>query len=284
MALCSVCGKRQAVYHHTYSGKNLCIKCLSNMIERSVKRGINKTKALKYDSRIIIPIVHFSPSSSIVLANMVSRIERKFNTTILVLIPEVYNYNDIYQKLERSNIESIARVKVNASIKGSLSLEECIRLERAWILKIADELGYDVIMLPITRTDISLMLLDLLLNGKKEYLSEVLDIDYIKGIKVLYPFSSIEGEALASYEAISGSYVEPFCNVKMKTKKIFYSVAGFRPELDFGSARIIPSIPNLEFGRCEICGGFSEKKTCELCEKLDLKNMQISIYGDKGPS
>ena len=281
MTLCSVCGKRQAVYHHTYSGKNLCIKCLSNMIERSVKRRINKAKALEYDSRIIIPIVHFSPGSSIVLANMVSRIERKFNTTILVLIPEVYNYNDIYQKLEKSYIKSIERVRVDISIKGSLSLEECIRLERAWALKVADELGYDVIMLPITRTDISLMLLDLLLNGKKEYLSEVLDIDYIKGIKVLYPFSSIEGEALASYETISGLYVEPFCNVKMKTKRIFYSVAGSRPELDFGSARIIPSIPNLGLGRCEICGGFSEKKICELCKRFGLESMQISICGGK---
>ncbi len=277
--ICSICKKRQAVYYRAYSGEYICAKCLNNVMEKNVKKEINKTKALNIDSKIVIPITHFSPSSSIALSNLVYRIEKQFKSKIAIIIPKGYNIEEIRNLLENKSDLFIAEINIIPPEK--LSLQECIRFERAWSIKAAKILGYEFVFLPISRTDISLMIIDSLINGEANFLSESLEFMEYNGIKFLYPISGIEGETLVSYEFLSGINVKPLCLPYIKSKNVFYSIVGNRPELDFGSERLIGKLGNflekLKENRCKICAGFSDKEICNTCEKLNLKELDVKL-------
>jgi tRNA(Ile)-lysidine synthase TilS/MesJ len=277
--ICSICKKRPAIYYRAYSGEYICAKCLNNVIEKGVKRVINKIKILSMDSKIVIPITYFSPSSSVVLSNILYRIEKQFKSKIAIIIPNNYNIEEI--KIFLDNKVDIFIAKISIKPPDRLSLIECLRYERAWSIKAAKALGYNFIALPITRTDISLILLDSLLNGRIEFISESLEFLDNNGIKIFYPFSGIEGEMLASYEFISGIKINPLCLTYIKSKNIFYSIAGSRPELDFGSQRIIErfnyAANKLAKTKCKICGGFSDNEICNTCNKLNLKNIDVTL-------
>ncbi|MFP3229638.1 MAG: hypothetical protein RXS19_00185 [Caldisphaera sp.] len=277
--MCSICKKRPAVYYRTYSGEYICAKCLNNVIEKGVKREISKTKILNMDSKIVIPITYFSPGSSIVLSNILYRIEKQFKSKLAIIVPKDYDIEKIKSFLEDKTDVLIADISIKPPDK--LSLMECLRYERAWSIKSAKALGYNFISLPITRTDISLILLDSILNGKSEFLSESFEFLDMDNIKIFYPFSGIEGEILASYEFISGVKINPLCSTHIKSKSIFYSIAGSRPELDFGSQRIVERLNNitnkLSKTKCKICGGFSDHEICNTCIKLNLRNIDVTL-------
>ncbi|MDP8003637.1 MAG: hypothetical protein ACP5I6_02655 [Caldisphaera sp.] len=280
MVLCSVCKKREAVYYRRYSGEALCAKCLNNSVEKDVKKEISKIKILNINSKIVIPITFFAPSSSIVLANMLSRIEKRFKSKIVILVPNVYNRSDIIGLLDKNDRSDIIGIKINNfnyDALKNISLQECIRFERAWSIKASKEIGYENIALPITRTDISLILVDSLLNGQRDFISETYDTLEFNGLNIFYPFASIEGETLSAYEIIAKIIVKPLCYPYIKSKSVFYSIGGNRPELDFGSEKIIQKFRSINANRCKICGGFSSKDVCKVCKKLNLENIDIEF-------
>ncbi|AFZ70939.1 hypothetical protein Calag_1220 [Caldisphaera lagunensis DSM 15908] len=275
--ICSICKKRQAIYYRAYSGEYICAKCLNNVMEKNVKKEINKTKSLSIDSKIVIPITYFSPSSSIALSNLIYRIEKRYKSRIAIVIPKDYNIEEIKNFLENKSDLFIAEINIKPPER--LSLQECIRFERVWSMRAAKILGYEFVFLPVSRTDISLIVIDSLINGKANLLSESLEFIEYNGIKFLYPFSGIEGETLVSYEFLSGINVKPLCLTNIKSKNVFYSIAGNRPELDFGSERLLDKLGNFldKLGKCKICAGFSDKEICDTCNKLNLKELDVKL-------
>ncbi|MBD3226565.1 MAG: TIGR00269 family protein [Candidatus Lokiarchaeota archaeon] len=81
---CSICKRKDAVYHQKHSGLYLCKSDFIKNIERRVRRTINKHNLLKETDRIAIGVS--GGKDSLTLLNILYKIEKKFKKSKLIAV------------------------------------------------------------------------------------------------------------------------------------------------------------------------------------------------------
>lgn len=269
MALCDVCGRREAVYFRSYSGQKLCGVCLRRTLERAVRRAVGESGGIPPRSRVVVPISFTAPHASIALVDVASRVERRFGSEIIVLRPREV-------EVEGSVISEgsyVGVVELSVEPPREATLNECLRFDVAWSAKAASSLGGDSVLTPFTLTDRILAALDALISGEAWLISDSAISRRVGRVRVIHAFGTIEGETVAAYTARLGSTAWSPCRVLSPSKKVFYSIAYRRPELEYSSVKTLSRLLSLAWrgGVCESCGGYtpgSEERLCPVCSKL----------------
>ena len=283
---CSVCGRRPAVYYRSYSGHRLCRKDLVDTARRLVSRSLSRVNPSPR-SVIAIPVVSFSPGSSILLAELVASIEERFPSRVVTLVPSALR-DAVAGAISRAEgaLGEVIYIDVNVGPPAELEALDCIRYERAWSLRAAREVGADILAMPLSRTDLAMLLLEsALMRG--EGLSEAVPAISVEGISVVAGFGEAERELVAALEFLEGlSDLRPACAIRFRSKRVFMSIYG-RPEVDYGGlavAEALYSAAARSMTRCAVCGGLSrEGEVCGTCLRLGLKGL-TAVPRPAGPT
>ncbi|GAB6147872.1 hypothetical protein [Stetteria hydrogenophila] len=272
MALCSVCRRREAFYLRTYSGQRLCAACLRRTLERALRRSISEAGGLPPRSRVVVPVSFTSPHLSLALLDVAVRVERRFGSEVVGVVPREVEVEPEGASLPgEQGLSRLVRVSVPPPEEATLS--ECIRFDSAWSARVAESLGGNAVLLPLTLTDRVLAMLDSLILGEAWLASESLLSRSVGGVRVIHAFGTIEGEAVAAYAARMEVRAWSPCRVASPSKKVLYSVAYRRPELEYSALKTISRLAQLAggFGVCRYCGGFTAgggASVCPVCERL----------------
>ena len=276
MQTCSICRKRPAFYLREYSGHRLCTLCIERVILKAVKRRINSTHLLSPGSTIAVPIYRYDPMGSLSMVRLLSLIEAKYGSKLLVLTPINNKNNKIIEQVinDVSTRISVDISYVEAPRPRIDSLVHCMRLERSWALREAPALGAHAIVDSVNRTQAILAALDALLNARMEGLSEVLPV-VESSPPVIHGFYDVEAETVTAYAYSRGFVMEGACRAHSISKSVFLSVSRGRPELVFSGYKVLDRLAmragELVGGeRCRVCGGLGGP-VCIYCRENGAK-------------
>jgi len=264
MPKCDVCRRRPAFYRRTYSGQNLCPICLRRAVEKAVKRAIAEAAVLEPGHTILIPITLSLPYYSQILARLLPHLEKKYSSSVIIVVPEDYNWDPPTAENTRT---------IRASIPHPREIRDiidCIRYDRAWSLYYARHYNVDAIAFPLTRTHATLIGMEALLRGRPEALSDsLLALD--TSPPTLNPLYHVEAEAVVALGyALQLEPLSPLCRARWLAKEVARRVLPGRPELAFSSGKVLPRLTGLasrSMGRCRVCGGYSSGDVCASCAR-----------------
>ena len=268
--LCSVCKRRPSVYRRTYSGEYLCSVCLRRALEKTVRRSLGGHGLLRPGMRLLVPAAVSSPLWSLVLLEALVRVERRYGSRIIFAVPDSLGEIDL-SRVEAPGVE-VVRIRVKPELPpGAPDPVACWRYDRRWSLKAARSLGADAVIVPLTRTDLNLLMLEALLRGEPEALSEARPALPWTRPPVVSGFWRAEGEMVAAYAAIRGLEAPSGCVPRLvDAKELFYSIARGRPELEYSASKTMGMLSQTGGPRaCEECGGLGGP-LCRYCRRYDM--------------
>ncbi len=209
---------------------------------KSVKRAIGENNVLAPRSKVLVPITFSAPHFSAALSIVLSKLEKKFSTKVVIVKPNGIDIDGKPNDWPPSNSE-IMNVDIEVDRLNVQSLSSCLDFDRLWSIDVADRLKINVIALPYTRTDLIIFALNALLIDGLEAMLNALDYFEIDNIKVFSGFSKIEGEVVSTYVVLKKLwFYSSLCNYKIPAKKVFYSVAQGRPELEFSKEKALDKL------------------------------------------
>ena len=189
---CTSCKRRQAFYYRRQSGELLCKICLERSVIKQIKRAIGRFNLLQPRSTIIIPLIPDMPYESLITAVLISIIERKYLSKVMVL--------PLF-KLPRQTLEVLKlRAKPTDIIDGyddlmeswirGCSFSDYLDALTRNIIQITEELNPNAIVLPTTRNDILRIFLYFLTRGDRvgasTYTKPLIKLNNVNFIQPLY--------------------------------------------------------------------------------------------------
>lgn len=283
--VCSVCRRRPAVYHRTYSGELLCKKCLLRALARSVKKQAGASSVFRPRMRVLVPVSLWAPHLGLALAAALAEATRKLDVDIHLAVPAGRKWSvdvgwEVLVRLKSMGVSGFWRARVELAGGLPRTLRGCMRLDRAWTAIAARELGADAVGLPVTRTAAILALLDALLSGEPWGVSDAIeDAVYVRGVPEAPLFYNVESEAAAALAAVYGLYAWPPCKPRSLGTKAFSSIARGRPELEFSvhkTLRLLADSISTRDGYCPSCGGLSpDGGLCPYCRAIGLRDVVV---------
>ncbi len=275
---CSRCRSRPAVYLRSSSGEALCRRCLWDEVVAQSARAVSGAGPGPR-SRFLVPVSSFAPSSSLIAAAVLSSIERRFPSTVIVAVPSFYG-RDLAGRLKPDERLQVINFYVTPPPPPESDIISCIRYDRAWSARAAASVGAEIVVLPLSRTDLTAALLEALLTDRPEGVFDSQASYNALGVRFLSLFSMVEREAVAALEYLEGLLVPPACRPLVLTKAVLMSIAG-APERDYGGL-VIP----IELARavrsptaCAACGAPSREPLCQSCGSLGLGSLDVRPLG-----
>jgi len=169
---------------------------------------------------------------------------------------------------------------------GEVEAVEVLRLERVYAAEAAKLVGASVALLPVDATTLSAIALEALLSGRLDYLADQAAAVYtVRGVKVAYPLSAVEAEAVAAYAALTGGRdCAPPWRPVFRFKHVFRAAtAGRGPELLYGglasARRLAEALARREGDSCASCGAPGYRGLCPTCERLGLHGFRLVRSG-----
>ncbi len=271
---CSRCRARRAVYLRSSSGEVLCQRCLWDEVLALTSRAVSRVNPGP-SSRFLVPISSFAPSTSLVAALALSVVERRFRSTVILGVPSFYPRDIVVGLSGRPRIE-VQAFEVSPRPPQEADLVYCTRYDRAWSLRAAATVGADIIVFPLTRSDLTALLLESLLHGPRDGVFDCQASYLIRGLKALNLFHLIERETIAALEYLEGYQLLPACRPKLITKQVMMSIAG-APERDYGGLPLPVELAHLlrAPGTCVACGAPSIGPLCEPCRSMGLGSLSV---------
>jgi hypothetical protein len=290
--LCSVCGRRPAVYFRRYSGEYLCKRCLLRALAKSVKRQAGRSGVFRPRMDVLVPVSLWAPHLGLALTLALAEATRSLAVTIHVAVPSAGERRvqvDPNALLELSRFRSVRFWEARLRLQGPLpsTLRGCMRLDRAWAAMAARSVGAGAVALPVSRTTAILALLDSLLSGEGWGVSDASEGPLVaSGVPLAPLFYGVEGEATAALAAAYRLYAWPACRPRSLGVAAFRSIARGRPELEFSFhkvARLMAGEASRRYGRCPVCGGYTPGEgPCPYCRLAGLEGVDVSPL--RGPA
>ena len=271
METCSVCRRRPAFYLREYSGHRLCTLCIERTLAKTVKRRVNSTHLLSPGDTIAVPLYRYDPSGGLSLARLLSIVEARYGSRILILAPRGGGYEEHVSRVAEDASHRVdAEVVWVEPLKPRVDrLVHCMRLERSWALRAAAEAGARVVVDSVNRSQALLAAMDALFDARVEGVSEALPVVPSEP-PVIHGFYDVEAETVAAYAYSRGLVAGPSCRARSASKRVFLSVARGRPELAFSGYKVLEKLASraedLAGGRCRLCGGLGGP-VCSYCRE-----------------
>ena len=268
--LCSVCRRRPSVYKRTYSGEYLCPSCLRRALEKAVRRSLGGHGLLKPGMRLLVPATLSSPLWSMVLVEVLSRVEKRYGSKVIFAVPNSLEGLEL-NKIEHSNVEPVGVRVIPENPPEAPDPIACWRYDRRWALRVARSLEANAVIMPLTRTDLNLIMIEALLRGEPEALSEARPVLHWTEPPVISGLWRAEGELVAAYAAVNGLEAPSGCTPRLvDAKDLFYSIARGRPELEYSTSKTMSLLSKAETIRaCRECGGLGGP-LCRYCRGYSI--------------
>ncbi len=238
---------------------------------KAVKRSIGKINVLSPRSRVLVPITFSAPHYSAALSIILSKLEEKFSTQVIILKPNNIIVDDIPEEWPPRNSQIVdVNIDIN-NVSSRQSLDFCLTLDKIWSIESARKLNINVVALPYTRTDLIIFALNALLVDGPKALIHALDYITFNNVKVFSAFSYVEGEVVSAYVAAKRLwFYSDLCHYRIPAKSVFYSIVRGRPELEFSKEKALDKL--LMLAREKTL--FSTK---DLYSRLNGRSLKVSI-------
>ncbi|NWF87541.1 TIGR00269 family protein [Candidatus Bathyarchaeota archaeon] len=133
VAICTVCGRRQAFFFRPYSGEKLCRTCFTRSIEEKVRATIARYQMLKFDDRIAMAVS--GGKDSVSLLHVLAKMERKYPKVSLVAVTVdegIKGYRDEALKIAAENCKKLGITQHIVSFKKlyGFTLDEIVKSQK----------------------------------------------------------------------------------------------------------------------------------------------------------
>ncbi len=182
--LCTICGRREAFYHHTSSGNNVCGVCLRNLLLKRIRRTVSRRKMLGPRPRILYVAHTGLPWEAVPALPLFVRVEKHYGARITVALPRGY------RAPLSVGAETIYYTRVEAT-----SIEDYIDALIRRVEHIAGE--YDAVALPLTRRAVVAAALAGL--GRARPCHAPRPVYAIHGVRIINPLYDTLARDLAAY-------------------------------------------------------------------------------------
>jgi len=276
--LCTLCGKRGAVYRRLASGEKLCRLCLFRSVAKQVRKTVHYYKMLKKGDTVLYILrgdeLALSVEAFAILHTAVKDLELVYS----ILCPsDIVNCSSIETRLK-----SIARDATIDVVPEHYHLDEvprtfayALKYTEALAAKIALERNLNCILTPLFRDELALLLIYGLLTVSKTVFGESMPVKYIEGVRVSRPFHHVVSTDVIYLTVTSQdlSYLceksyNPYMMSSDKFAKRAKEILLKSPELMYSSAKsaeLLQSFITAGSTRCRVCGSFSSGEICEYC-------------------
>jgi len=302
MALCSLCGAKEAVYFRPYSGEKLCGGCFCESIEERVRRTISKYEMFEYNSRIAVGVSGGKDSLS--LLRILAKIEEKFPTAELIAVTVdegIKGYRDEAIGLAEEECRKLGVEHRVLSFKElfSYTLDEiaertrsgtltpcsfCGVLRRRALNTAAREVGADRLVTAHNLDDMAQTVLLNILRGDHRRLAlqhpagEAVTEKFVRRVK---PYCEVPERESVLYAYLNGIDFQsrpcPYAETAMRSdiRNFLNSMEAKRPGTMFivfdSIKRMLPFLKkeNSLLGVCSLCGEPTTGEICRTCQMLD---------------
>jgi uncharacterized protein (TIGR00269 family) len=133
MSMCTLCGKKEAVFMRRYSGEKLCGRCFPKSIENKVRGTISKYEMFEPKEKIMVAVS--GGKDSVTLLHILTKIEKAFPDATLsaVTVDEgIKGYRDEALKVARKNCGKLGVEHAVTSFKEmyGYALDEIVNMIR----------------------------------------------------------------------------------------------------------------------------------------------------------
>ena len=133
MTVCTLCGRKDAVFGRSYSGENLCARCFCRTVEDRVRKTISRYEMLGPKDKIMVAVS--GGKDSVTLLHILAKIEKAFPDVVLcagTVDEGIGEYRDEALRIAEGNCRKLGVEHVVTSFKElfGYELDEIVELIR----------------------------------------------------------------------------------------------------------------------------------------------------------
>ncbi len=301
MLKCSSCGRR-AVYHQRASGVFLCDRCLIKSVERRFWRTMSRNKLIEPNEYVAVAVS--GGKDSVTLLHLLAKYcgHQDCRLVALSIDEGIEGYRDRSLRIARENAEILGLEHVVVSFRDAFgaSLDQiaklaeqegrlnpctcCGVLRRSLLNQASRELGADKLA---TAHDLDDEVQAIILNYVRGDLSRLHRLGPIYSsregfVPRIKPLREIPEKEVALYALLRELKVElatcPYAGgMRSEIRDFVNQLETNHPTTKYMILRMFDrlkphlaeALPEVELGRCEICGEPTPSRICKTCELLN---------------
>jgi uncharacterized protein (TIGR00269 family) len=312
MTVCTLCGRKDAVFGRSYSGENLCARCFCRTVEDRVRRTISKYEMLGPKDRIMVAVS--GGKDSVTLLHILAKIEKAFPDVVLragTVDEGIRDYRDEALKIAEGNCRKLGLDHVVVSFKELFGYEldeivELIRrrggngltpcsycgvLRRKALNTLAREAGVDKLVIAHSLDDETQTMLLNVVHGDPIRIARskpVLDVVHPRLVQRVKPLCMVPEKEVVFYaylkgiefQSISCPYAETALRNDIRTmlNRMEHKHAGTLFTVFRSMEKIRPALEayaeEVKLQDCRLCGEPTVGDLCRACQMLQ----ELGVY------
>jgi uncharacterized protein (TIGR00269 family) len=307
MTLCTLCGRKDAVFGRSYSGENLCGRCFCRTVEDRVRKTISKYEMLGPRDRIMVAVS--GGKDSVTLLHILANIEREFPGVVLcagTVDEGIRDYRDEALKIAEENcrklgvehrvtsfkelfgyeLDEIVELARNKGLSGLTPCSYCGVLRRKALNSLAREAGVDKLVVAHSLDDETQTMLLNIVHGDPLRLARskpVLDVIHPKLVQRVKPLCMVPEKEVVLYAYLKGiefqSITCPYAQTALRNdirdmlNRMEHKHAGTLFTVFHSIEKIRPALEayakEVELNDCRACGEPTVGDLCRSCQMLE---------------
>lgn len=310
MALCTLCGRNDAVYGRSYSGENLCARCFCKTVEDRVRRTISKYEMLEQKDKFMIAVS--GGKDSVTLLHILTKIEKAYPNVFFcagTVDEGIRGYRDealsiakkncqklgveqivtSFKKLFGYELDEIVAFLRNRGDKGLTPCSYCGVLRRKALNTLARDAGVEKLVTAHSLDDETQTMLLNLLHGDPLRIARskpVLDVIHPKFVQRVKPLCMVPEKEVIFYAYLKGIEFQcincPYAQTALRNdirdmlNRMEHKHAGTLFTVFSSMEKLRPAleayVKEVKLNKCKLCDDPTVGDLCRACEMLeDLK-------------
>jgi uncharacterized protein (TIGR00269 family) len=311
MTVCTLCGRKDAVFGRSYSGENLCVRCFCRTIEDRVRRTISKYEMLGPKDRIMVAVS--GGKDSVTLLHILAKIEKAFPDAVLcagTVDEGIRDYRDEALRIAEGNCRKLGVDHVVMSFKelfgyeldeiveltrrrgenGLTPCSYCGVLRRKALNAMAREAGVDKLVIAHSLDDETQTMLLNVVHGDPMRIARskpVLDVVHPKFVQRVKPLCMVPEKEVVLYAYLKGiefqSITCPYAQTALRNdirtmlNRMEHKHAGTLFTVFSSIEKIRPALEafaeEVKLQNCKLCGEPTVGDLCRACQMLQELNV-----------
>jgi len=306
MTVCTLCGRKDAVFGRSYSGENLCVRCFCRTIEDRVRRTISKYEMLGPKDRIMVAVS--GGKDSVTLLHILAKIEKAFPDAVLcagTVDEGIRDYRDEALRIAEGNCRKLGVEHLVTSFKelfgyeldeiveltrrkgenGLTPCSYCGVLRRKALNAMAREAGVDKLVIAHSLDDETQTMLLNVVHGDPMRIARskpVLDVVHPKFVQRVKPLCMVPEKEVVLYAYLKGiefqSITCPYAQTALRNdirtmlNRMEHKHAGTLFTVFNSIEKIRPALEafaeEVKLQDCKLCGEPTVGDLCRACQML----------------
>ncbi len=307
MALCTLCGRNDAVFGRIYSGENLCGRCFCKTLENRVRKTISKYEMLGQKDKFMVAVS--GGKDSVTLLHILTKIERKFPDVVFcagTVDEGIPDYRDEALRIAEKNCRKLGVEHTVTSFKELFGYEldeivvllrkrrdnrltpcsYCGVLRRKALNLLAREAGVDKLVTAHSLDDETQTMLLNVVHGDPLRIARVkpvLNVIHPKFIRRVKPLCMVPEKEVAFYAYLKGIEFQcvdcPYAqtalrnDIRVMLNRMEYKHTGTLFTVFRSIEKLRPAleayIKQVKLNDCRLCGEPTVGDLCRACEMLE---------------